>query len=141
MYFFPLLCKTDCVTITFFSFRVFIKNNKDKSILSQPVGTVEYTPPNECPGYDTKQSDGEAPAMLKLWRMRSTSLFQSLFCPVGWGCRIYRLLLCRGVRPPQRVSWIWHETIWWCGSSDAGALGNEEYSIIAIAFLASRLGL
>ena len=30
-------------------------------------------------------------------------------CPVGWGCRIYRLLLCRGVRPPpQSVSWIWH---------------------------------
>ena len=29
-------------------------------------------------------------------------------CPVGWGCRIHRLLLCRGVRPPQRVSWIWH---------------------------------
>ena len=25
-------------------------------------------------------------------------------CPVGWGCRIHRLLLCRGVRPPQRVS-------------------------------------
>ena len=22
-------------------------------------------------------------------------------CPVGWGCRIHRLLLCRGVRPPQ----------------------------------------
>ena len=21
-------------------------------------------------------------------------------CPVGWGCRIHRLLLCRGVRPP-----------------------------------------
>ena len=29
-------------------------------------------------------------------------------CPVGWGCRIHWLLLCRGVRPPQRVSWIWH---------------------------------
>ena len=27
-------------------------------------------------------------------------------CPVGWGCRIHRLHLCRGVRPhPQRVSW------------------------------------
>ena len=26
-------------------------------------------------------------------------------CPVGWGCRIHRLLLCRGVRPPLRVSW------------------------------------
>ena len=28
--------------------------------------------PNECPGYDTKQSDGEIPVMLELWGMRST---------------------------------------------------------------------
>ena len=27
---------------------------------------------NECPGYDTKQSDGEVPVMLELWGMRST---------------------------------------------------------------------
>ena len=27
---------------------------------------------NECPGYDTKQSDGEAPMILKLWRMQNT---------------------------------------------------------------------
>ena len=34
------------------------------------------------------------------------------FCPVDWGCRIHRLLLCRGVRSlPQWVSWIWHWTI------------------------------
>ena len=26
---------------------------------------------NECPGYDTKQSDGEVTAMLELWEMRS----------------------------------------------------------------------
>ena len=26
--------------------------------------------------------------------------FSNSTCPVGWGCRIYRLLLCRGVRPP-----------------------------------------
>ena len=25
----------------------------------------------------------------------------SLFCPVGWGCRIHRLLFCSGVRPPS----------------------------------------
>ena len=25
-------------------------------------------------------------------------------CPVGWGCRIYRLLLCRGVRPSPNES-------------------------------------
>ena len=47
------------------------------------------------------------------------------FCPVSW------LVLCRGVRLPpslhRRVSWIWHETIWWWGSSNAGALGNAEY--------------
>ena len=28
--------------------------------------------PNECPGYDTKQSDGEVPVMLELWGMWST---------------------------------------------------------------------
>ena len=33
---------------------------------------------------------------------------------------------------PQRVSCIWHWTIWWWGSSNAGALGNAEYSFIAI---------
>ena len=35
-------------------------------------------PPNGCPGYDTKQSDGEVPAMLELLGMRSTHLLQSL---------------------------------------------------------------
>ena len=29
-------------------------------------------PPNECSGYDTKHSDGEAPVMLELWGMQST---------------------------------------------------------------------
>ena len=31
-------------------------------------------PHNECPAYDTKQSDGEVPVMLELWGMRSTRL-------------------------------------------------------------------
>ena len=35
-------------------------------------------PPNECPGYDTKQSDGEVPAVLELWGMRSTPSLPSL---------------------------------------------------------------
>ena len=29
-------------------------------------------PPNECPGYDTKQSNAEVPVILELWGMRST---------------------------------------------------------------------
>ena len=43
------------------------------------MGGVEYAdctsetgkdpPPNEVPGYDTKQSDGEIPVMLELWGM------------------------------------------------------------------------
>ena len=33
--------------------------------------------PNECPGYDTKTSDGEAP-VLELWEMWSTSLLPLL---------------------------------------------------------------
>ena len=50
--------------------------------VAQSVGAVEYTdrtsaeglrsPTNECPGYDTKQSDGEVPMMLELWGMRGT---------------------------------------------------------------------
>ena len=30
---------------------------------------------------------------------------------VGWGCRIHRLHLCRGVRLTQWVFWIWHKAI------------------------------
>ena len=31
---------------------------------------------NKCPGYDTKQSDGEVPVMLELWEMQSTPSLQ-----------------------------------------------------------------
>ena len=107
---------------------------------AQSAGAVEYIddfsaeeyPPNECPGYDTKQFDVEAPVMLELWGMRSTPFLQSLclhftvckqktvfllnwivwnetvFGPVSWGCRIHRLHLWRGIRAQQRVSKIWH---------------------------------
>ena len=37
-----------------------------------------YPPPNECPAYDTKQSDGELWVMLELWGMQSTPLLLSL---------------------------------------------------------------
>ena len=37
------------------------------------------TPPdNECPGYDNKQSNDEAPVMLKLWEKQSTPSLPSL---------------------------------------------------------------
>ena len=54
----------------------------------------------------------------KSWQY--VGIYQSLqpWNPVGWGCRIHRLHLCKRVRPPpERVSWIWHLTIWWWGSS------------------------
>ena len=41
--------------------------------------------PNECPGYDTKQSDGEVPVMSKLWRIGSTLLLPSLLGPLWPG--------------------------------------------------------
>ena len=55
--------------------------------LVQLAGAAEYTDctsaegkdsTNECPRYDTKQSDGEAPVMLELWGMRSNPLLPSL---------------------------------------------------------------
>ena len=37
------------------------------------------------------------------WVFRSRK--PSIGCPVDWGCKIHRLLLCRGVELPQGVSW------------------------------------
>ena len=39
--------------------------------------------PSNCPGYDTKLSDGDA-SVLKLWRMWSTPLFPLLQDPLLW---------------------------------------------------------
>ena len=69
--------------------------------MTQSAVAVEYTDcffaegydsPNECPAYDTKQSDGEAPAMLEFWGMQSTP-----FQPSIPG------LLKPGVVAPERV--------------------------------------
>ena len=38
-------------------------------------------PSNECPGYDTKQSDDEVSVMLDLWGMQSTPLLPGPFWP------------------------------------------------------------
>ena len=40
------------------------------------------TPPNECPDYNTKQSDVEVPVMLELWGMQRTPLLPSLPGPL-----------------------------------------------------------
>ena len=40
------------------------------------------TPPNDCPGYDTEQSDREAPVMLERWGMRSTPSLSLLPSPL-----------------------------------------------------------
>ncbi len=42
--------------------------------IAKSAEAIEYT---ECPWYDAKQSDGEAPVMLELWGMRSTPSFIS----------------------------------------------------------------
>ena len=51
------------------------------------AGAVEYTDPprNECPGYNTKQFDGEVPAMLGLKGMGSTLSLPLLPSPVWLG--------------------------------------------------------
>ena len=48
-------------------------------------GGVSNSPPNEFPGYDTKQSDGEVTVMLELWVMRSTPLLPLLPGPLWPG--------------------------------------------------------
>ena len=52
--------------------------------MSESAEAVEYTDyfsakgQNQCPGYDTKQSDGEVPVILELREMLSTSSLPSL---------------------------------------------------------------
>ena len=41
--------------------------------------------PSKCPGYDTKQSDGEAPVVLELWEIWSTCSLSSLPGPLWPG--------------------------------------------------------
>ena len=59
--------------------------------MAQLARAAEYThcisaegkdSPNQCPGYDTKQSDDEVPVMLELWEMQGTTLLPSLPCPL-----------------------------------------------------------
>ena len=76
---------------------------------AQSAGAVEYTdcfsaegvgpPPNEWLGYDTKQSDGEVPAMLELWGMWNTPSLPSLPGPLWPGV----------VAPDRALSMGWIE--------------------------------
>ena len=60
--------------------------------IAQSTGAIEYTNcisaerweplHNKSPGYDTKQSDGEASVILELWTMRSAPLLHSLPGPL-----------------------------------------------------------
>ena len=67
---------------------LFLNNPRSKSSLSitGPVGwgcrIHSCISSNECPGYDIKQSDGQAPVMLELWEMKSTLSLSSLPGPL-----------------------------------------------------------
>ena len=76
----------------FFRFLLIYKN---LFLSVQSAGAIEYTdcisaegqapPPHyECPGYDTKQSDGEAPVQ-ELWGMGSTPSLPLLPGPLWFG--------------------------------------------------------
>ena len=56
------------------------------------ISAYAKTPHNESPGYNTKQSDGEASVTLELWGMRSTPSLPSFPGP-----------LYSGVVAPDRV--------------------------------------
>ena len=58
---------------------------------AKSAGAVKYTDytseerqntSNECPGYNTKQSNGEIPVILELWGMRSIPSLPSIPGPL-----------------------------------------------------------
>ena len=54
-------------------FRQGLENTQNASLQRRKIPR-----PNECPGYDIKQSDGEFPVMLELWGVQSTPSLPSL---------------------------------------------------------------
>ena len=82
-----------CLTVMF-SRWFYIKQSKEFDLLSRlglkntPTASLQRRktlPSNECPRYDTKQSDGEVLVMLELWGMQSTPLLLSLPGPLWPG--------------------------------------------------------
>ena len=58
-------------------------------------------------GWEKRVMDISADGATSRWRWWWCKQW---FFPVGWGCwmhRLHRLHICRGVRPPQRMSKIW----------------------------------
>ena len=71
--------------------------------------------PNECPGYDTKQSDGEVPVMLEHWGMWSTPSLPSVPGPLWPGVGAPDRVLSMGqikLNCILIINWIvWNRTI------------------------------
>ena len=50
-----------------------IKNSRLRLEYTDCISAArEDLPTNKCPGYDIKQSDGEAPVLVELWGMQNT---------------------------------------------------------------------
>ena len=76
---------------------------------------VRLPTPNECPGYDTKQSNGEVSAMLELWGMRFTPSLPSLPGPLWPGEVAPDKILSLGqieLNCVPMLNWItWNKTV------------------------------
>ena len=72
--------------------------------------------PHDCPGYDTKQSHGEAPVILEVWGMHSTPLLPSLPGPLWPGVVAPDKVLSMGkieLNYVVMLNWIiWIRTVW-----------------------------
>ena len=84
-YYFTCVRLCSAVVCTTFQFFITIMTCNCPVSWRVNIPTVSYHPPKECPGYDTKQSNGEVPVMLRLWGMRSTPLSPLLPGPLWLG--------------------------------------------------------
>ena len=69
-------------------------------------------PPNECPRYDTKQSDGEVPVLLEHWVMQSKSLLPLHPGPLWPGVVAPDRVLSMGQIELTAYWIVWIRTFW-----------------------------
>ena len=79
------------------------RKTRTKEFIEKVQAIIEETP--QRPIRQIARDLGISHTTVNAYIHTYTHTHKHIIFPAGWGCRIHWLHLCRGARPPQRVSW------------------------------------